>query len=800
MVLRPENDPVTGELRLVGEDIPENVTFSPGELAVFPQGVFFRGGDDIAQGSSNDELIRGNADNDLISGGGGDDTLLGGQNNDRVNGEAGNDIIFGERDMDTLVGGEGADIIFGGPGNDEIHGEPDNDSLFGGADSDVLRGNRGNDTLQGENGNDFLFGGEDNDLLQGGAGGDQAICEAGSDTLLGEQAGDFLSGGEGNDFLFGGQGDDRLSGNAGDDQLYGDQGSDTLVGGPGRDVFVIQAGSGSTSPEATNYIFDLESGQDSIALLGDFAFDSLQITPDPNNPSNTLIQSAAGEFLVILRGFTPERVDPADFFIPGVFAFASEEFNISETGTAAQPITINRVGGSDGNISVTLQFDPFNARPPQGIDLNPVTVSFSDCDTAPKTVNVNVAENAVTGYPEIIQLNLVNPTGSSGLGTLDQAVLLVNEAEPIPDPVQILPNPLPGESSNFGASVTVVGTNLLVGAPGEAGIGAAYLLDATTGQPLQRFVSPVSTSSGSQFGQSAAAFGADVVIGAPQDSTLAPQTGAAYAFSSFNGSAYQVFNNPSPDAFDRFGFSVATLGNTVIIGAPADSTQAPRAGAVHLFDGATGQLLRTIENPAPAADSFFGAAITTVEDQVLIGAPGSLEGFTSQQRGLAYIFDINTGELIQRFRNPDPGNDQFGESVAWTGIGRDILIGAPGDDTQGTDAGQAFLFDGITGAVLETYTNPNGREFDRFGTSVAQFGNDVLVGAPGLGLGDLGGVQRFEFRTGDFIQTYIGSIPDQTDGVVKFGASVAAAGATFVVGAPDDDSSAIGSGQVYHFV
>jgi len=58
--------------------------------------------------------------------------------------------------------------------------------------------------------------------------------------------------------------------------------------------------------------------------------------------------------------------------------------------------------------------------------------------------------------------------------------------------------------------------------------------------------------------------------------------------------------------------------------------------------------------------------------------------------------------LSQTFDDPTVNSgDFFGESVALDG--NHALIGAPFDNTQGTNVGQAHLFDVTTGALLATF-------------------------------------------------------------------------------------------------
>ena len=58
-----------------------------------------------------------------------------------------------------------------------------------------------------------------------------------------------------------------------------------------------------------------------------------------------------------------------------------------------------------------------------------------------------------------------------------------------------------------------------------------------------------------------------------------------------------------------------------------------------------------------------------------------------------------------------------------------VLIGARQDDTSIEDAGQAHVFDAVTGNLLQTLNDPTPAEDERFGTAVAIGGDYLVVGA-----------------------------------------------------------------------
>jgi Ca2+-binding RTX toxin-like protein len=115
-------------------------------------------GDDMATGTSGDDIIHGGRGNDVISddhgynalrGGAGDDTITVGNNSDRsiLRGGAGNDELYSGRGADILNGGRGDDYIYGGGGHDRLRGGHGVDFLNGGSGNDLLTGGAGADVF-----------------------------------------------------------------------------------------------------------------------------------------------------------------------------------------------------------------------------------------------------------------------------------------------------------------------------------------------------------------------------------------------------------------------------------------------------------------------------------------------------------------------------------------------------------------------------------------------------------------------------------------------------------------------------
>jgi hypothetical protein len=299
------------------------------------------------------------------------------------------------------------------------------------------------------------------------------------------------------------------------------------------------------------------------------------------------------------------------------------------------------------------------------------------------------------------------------------------------------------------------------------------------------------------FGISVAAVGTDrVLIGAQYDDEGGSDAGAAYLFST-NGVLLTTFTNPTPAGFDFFAHSVAAVGTDhVLIGASLAYTSGREAGAAYLFT-TDGLLVTTFTNPTPAADDVFGHSVAGIgTDRVLIGAPWDDTG--GSDAGAAYLFSTN-GSLLTTFTNPTPAvSDEFGWSVATMGTDR-VLIGADLDDTGGSDAGAAYLFS-TDGTLLTTFTKPTPAVSDGFGFSVATLGADrVLIGAPGddTGATDAGAAYLFS-TNGILLTTFTNPAPAVRD---WFGYSVTGVGTERVLigAASDDTGGANDSGAAFLF-
>lgn len=319
-------------------------------------------------------------------------------------------------------------------------------------------------------------------------------------------------------------------------------------------------------------------------------------------------------------------------------------------------------------------------------------------------------------------------------------------------------------------------------------------------QVLVQEISPADLSSQQEFGQSIASNATHVAVGSAGDDTKGTNAGAVYVFNLASGVLARKLFAPTADAaaFDQFGVAVAVAGNLVAVGASSGNVGGSDEGAVYLFNLSTGALLQTIIDPAGVTNDKFGDALAMAGDLLVIGKPGhDSPGLLNS--GAIFIYNLATGVLtgpilasgLESFA-------EFGSSVAIEG--GLIAVGAPREDDDGNstenvlDQGAAYLVDAQSGTELHRFTAADGVNSDSFGRSVALARQRLMVGAPGKGT-NTGKVYSYDTVNFTEAWTKAGTTTDQ-----RHGDSLAAAGDVVVVGAPRFDfAGASNAGRVQVF-
>jgi hypothetical protein len=357
-----------------------------------------------------------------------------------------------------------------------------------------------------------------------------------------------------------------------------------------------------------------------------------------------------------------------------------------------------------------------------------------------------------------------------------------------------------GAGDEFGSAVAISGDTLVVGANGEASAaravngnqsdnsasiaGAAYVFVRDgTNWVQQAYLKASNTEAFDQFGsQSVAISGDTIVVGAfressgaagvngNQNNNSAAESGAAYVFvrNGTNWTQQAYLKSSNTDAMDWFGWSVAISGDTIVVGAPLEDSNAigingtqsneaaPNAGAAYVFvrNGTNWTQQAYLKASNTGVGDEFGFSVGLSGDTAVVGAvfeasnatgvDGNQSNNSALDSGSAYVF-VRSGNTWTQQAYLKASNTGafagFGNSVA---VSDDtVVIGAAyensnatgvngdGSDNSAGSAGAVYVFarSGTTWTQQAYLKASNTETGDYFGWSVAVSGDSVVIGA-----------------------------------------------------------------------
>ncbi|MEM7310971.1 MAG: FG-GAP repeat protein [Planctomycetota bacterium] len=258
-----------------------------------------------------------------------------------------------------------------------------------------------------------------------------------------------------------------------------------------------------------------------------------------------------------------------------------------------------------------------------------------------------------------------------------------------------------------------------------------------------------------------------------------------------------------PDDFavnQDFGYAVAVDGATALVGSNLDSTVAENGGAVYVYESTPDGWVPSAKLFASDASAtlLFGQAVALDGDRAVIGASAA------GNAGAAYVFErfgplwVEVAKL--ELENPATADD-FGRSVAIDGDR--ILIGARGEDTAGSEAGAAFLYepDGSGWSLVAELRATPPLPLETLGYSVDLDGDVAVLGGPFSNQPEtpLGGVVYvFERTEATWTQT-ARLQPADLAPVDQFGWAVAVSGDTIAACSLNAQVGGTASGATYFF-
>ncbi|HEY1121782.1 MAG TPA: hypothetical protein VGE67_09285 [Haloferula sp.] len=289
--------------------------------------------------------------------------------------------------------------------------------------------------------------------------------------------------------------------------------------------------------------------------------------------------------------------------------------------------------------------------------------------------------------------------------------------------------------------------------------------------------------------------------------------------------AYAKASNTESE--DGFGTSVAVSGNTVVIGAPLESSNAtgvngngfnnyaPSSGAAYVFvrDGETWSQQAYLKASNTGEGDGFGWSVAISNNSIVVGAyqedsnataiNGNGSNNSASAAGAAYVFTRSgttwSQQAYLKAANAGAG-DLFGSVVAVAGDA--VVIGANREASQATGingdsanntayaSGAAYVFvrSGATWtqqAYVKASDTAAGAEF---GSALGISGESMVIGSP-LAAGGTGAAYVF-VRNGTAWSQQVRLQASNSAASSWFGQSVAISGETVAAGAPGEDSNA----------
>ena len=292
--------------------------------------------------------------------------------------------------------------------------------------------------------------------------------------------------------------------------------------------------------------------------------------------------------------------------------------------------------------------------------------------------------------------------------------------------------PADGASNDkFGFSVSIENGFVLIGSPhhsvgGVSMVGCVYVYDLSNGVEVGRLV-PGTLDVKGHFGIGVSAEGNLAAVGGHTRDPAAVDSGEAFVFDWTTGTQLHSLVPTDATANDRLGWTVAMDNGLVLVGANYDDDLGPDAGSAYIFDASTGAQLHKLVGADTSAGDLFGWKLD-MEGGLAVVSAHKRDFLGAIDAGAIYVFDVASGSQLAKYRAPDGmSGDEFGYGLDLGGTR--VAVGSAFSNTLGPDSGAVYVLDVATGALESKIVAGDGAAGDRFGGSVRLLSDLLLVGA-----------------------------------------------------------------------
>ncbi len=457
--------------------------------------------------------------------------------------------------------------------------------------------------------------------------------------------------------------------------------------------------------------------------------------------------------------------------------------------------------------------------------------------------------SATTSYTVLASAGTASTTVTATLADLSATMTIDGAAATsgVPTaPIALNPGPNPVTIVVTATDSTMTTYTVTVNVPPTSTLAQQAYIKASNTETLDGFGGALSISADTlALGAPLEDSNATGVNGTQIDNS-AVESGAVYVYTRSAGIwSQQAYVKPSnTQAFDFFGSAVDVDGDTLVVGAPNEDSNATgingndsddsaaESGAVYVFTRTAGVWSQQayIKASNTQAGYLFGTSVSISGDWLVVGSPGEASNATgingdqadtsAPEAGAAYVFLRTAGVWTQHSyvkASNTEALDQFGERVSISGDILAVSAENEGSDATGINGAQnnnnapdsgavyAFLF-ALGAWSQEAYIKAsNTGASDDFGSSLSLSGSALAVGAreedsnaTGVNgdqaddsASDAGAVYAFQRTAGVWSQqAYIKASNTEADD--EFGITVDIDGDKLIVGSVEEDSNATG--------
>lgn len=273
----------------------------------------------------------------------------------------------------------------------------------------------------------------------------------------------------------------------------------------------------------------------------------------------------------------------------------------------------------------------------------------------------------------------------------------------------LVPSEAQANDDFFGLSVAVSSGSAVVGAPrhdpsSRANAGAAYVFLESGGSWTQQAkLLPSDSTAADQFGFSVGLSGETALVGAPLDNSPAADAGSAYVFvrAAEVWTQQQKLTATGAASLDDFGRSVSISRDTVLVGAPLDDVSGVLdTGSAYVFQrtGLAWAQQAQLNAASPLEADLFGKSVAILGDTALVGEPADDLGVENAGSATVFIRTATAWSHEALLSSSEAaGFDVFGSSVALSssfavvGVARDDSFSPVTNDPR-IDHGSVQIF------------------------------------------------------------------------------------------------------------